>query len=45
VGYAIAVASASCEQELAGGVDAARAAALAAQAPQAAQADQAPGVR
>lgn len=36
VRYAIAVASASCEQELAGGVDVARVAALAAQAPQAA---------
>jgi len=35
VGYAIAVASASCEQELAGGVDVARVAVLAAQAPQA----------
>ncbi len=33
VGYAIAVASASCEQELAGGLDVARVAALAAQAP------------
>jgi 1-phosphofructokinase len=33
VGYAIAVASASCEQELAGGVDVARVAGLAAQAP------------
>ena len=33
VGYAIAVASASCEQELAGGVDVARVAALVAQAP------------
>jgi len=45
VGYAIAVASASCEQELAGGLDVARAAALALQAESAVQADQAPGVR
>ena len=33
VGYAVAVASASCEQELAGGLDAARVAGLTAQAP------------
>jgi len=51
VGYAIAVASASCEQELAGGVDVARVAGLTVQAPQARrapearQAPRAPGVR
>ena len=45
VGYAVAVASASCEQELAGGVDVARVAGLAAQASHALQARQTPGVR